>query len=123
VSTLSKSYDAVALCTGMSDSKRFWHGIPNSCGADEIFGWYNQNPAYKKLHQDLSKVERLAIIGNGNVALDMARIFAKKPKLLSKDNIVPEVLGVLENTNIQEITIIGRRELENVIFKIYNRIY
>lgn len=123
VSCLSKFYDAVALCTGMSDSRRFWSAIPNCRGADEIFGWYNQSPSFKILNQDLSKVERLVIIGNGNVALDMARIFGKKPSLLSKDIIAPEVLRNLENTNIKEITIIGRRGLENVILKIYKNKY
>ena len=107
----------------MSDSRRLWHGIPNCHGADEIFGWYNQNPSFKNLDQNLSKVERLVIIGNGNVALDMARIFAKKPSLLDKDAMAPEVLRTLENTKIKEITIIGRRGLENVIFKFYKSMY
>lgn len=107
----------------MSNSKRFWHGISNCRGADEIFGWYNQNPLFKKLDQDLSKVERLAIIGNGNVALDMARIFAKKPSLLVRDTIAPEVLRTLKSTNIKEITIIGRRGLEHVSFNLYIYMY
>ena len=107
----------------MSDSRRLWQGIPNCHGADEIFGWYNQNPSFKNLDQNLSKVERLVIIGNGNVALDMARIFAKKPSLLDKDAMAPEALRTLENTNIKEITIIGRRGLENVIFKFYKSMY
>lgn len=118
VSYLSRFYDAIALCTGMSNSNRNWQGIPNCYGADDIFGWYNQNPVFKNLNQDLSKVKQLVIIGNGNVALDMARIFAKTPPFLDKDTIAPEVLRTLESTNIKDITLIGRRDLKNVITKI-----
>ena len=98
----------------MSDSKRYWRGVSNCYGADEIFGWYNQRPSCKRFDQDLPKVERLVILGNGNVALDMARIFAKKPSILAKYDIAPEVFRTLESVNIKEITIIGRRGLEHV---------
>lgn len=114
ISTLSKCYDAVALCTGMSDSKRYWKDVPNCHGADEIFGWYNQNPKFKNLELDFSKVRSLVIIGNGNVALDMARIFARKHHLLNNHDMHPDVLKVLRNIDVKEITIIGRRGIENV---------
>ncbi len=114
ISNLSERYDAVALCTGMSDSKRYWQSVPNCRGADEIFGWYNQNPKFKNLDLDFTKVQNLVIIGNGNVALDMARIFAKKHHLLDNNDMHPEVLKVLRNVDVKEITIIGRRGIENV---------
>lgn len=114
VSELSRSYDAVALCTGMSNSKRNWSGLADCYGADEIFGWYNSNPKNNLIDLDLSQVKRLAIIGNGNVALDVARIFAKQPHLLSNKDIDKNVMNTLENSAINEITCFGRRSLINV---------
>lgn len=114
VSELSRSYDAVALCTGMSNSKRNWTGLADCYGADEIFGWYNSNPKNNLSDLDLSQVKRIAIIGNGNVALDVTRIFAKLPHLLLSDDIDKNVMYTLENSAINEITCFGRRSLKNV---------
>lgn len=105
-------YDAVALCTGMSDSKRKWQGIKNCFGSDEIFGWYNQNPEYINFNHNLSQSKRLVIVGNGNVALDMARMFAKNHSLAT--NMDSKVFDVLKASQINEIIIIGRRDIFNV---------
>lgn len=114
LSELRQSYDAVALCTGMSDSKRNWDRISGCYGADEIFGWYNSNPHAKPISHDFSKTEKLVIIGNGNVALDMARIFSKDKNILSNSSIDKQVMNSLSKSNINEITIVGRRELVHV---------
>ena len=118
VSDLSKQYNAVVLCTGMSDSKRNWLGFPGCYGADEIFGWYNKNPLALDFRQDFSKIEHLIILGNGNVALDMARIFAKKPHHFADGTIDCNVMSALQRSKIREITILGRRELINVKLKL-----
>ena len=112
--TLSHYYDAVVLCTGMSDSKRNWSGIPNCFGADEVFGWYNKNPRMMPFSFDLSKAERLVIIGNGNVALDMARIFSKDTVRLANDELDKQILDTLMQSKLKEITILGRRDLLQV---------
>lgn len=114
ISDICAKYDAVVLCTGMSNSNRNWDQVPGCYGADEVFGWYNGNPLALSFHQDLSKTERLVIIGNGNVALDMARIFSKKPSHFAKKMFNNDVMNALEISNIREITILGRRELINV---------
>ena len=111
---MSKCYNAVVFCTGMSDSKRNWPKVPRCYGADEIFGWYNMNPYKNYFEQDLSKSKRLVIIGNGNVALDMVRIFAKRPSSLASAGVSEHILRTLENSSINEILILGRRELNNV---------
>ena len=98
----------------MSNSKRNWYGVPGCYGADEIFGWYNKNPIASSFHQDLSKTERLVIIGNGNVALDMARIFSKKTLNFTKGTISDDILNALEQSKIREVTVLGRRELIHV---------
>lgn len=114
ISDLTRNYDAVALCTGMSESKRNWTGIPGCFGADEIFGWYNNNPHAKSIIHDLSKTKNLVIIGNGNVALDMARLFSKNSKLLADIAFDQQIRSALSNSSIREITVIGRRELASV---------
>lgn len=111
---ISKQYNAVVLCTGMSNSKRNWLGVPGCYGADEVFGWYNSNPLTISFRQDLSKTERLVIIGNGNVALDMARIFSKKPDYFRQGTISNNVLSVLEKSKIKEVIVLGRRGLVDV---------
>jgi len=103
----------------MSNSKRNWRGVPGCYGADEIFGWYNKNPLAVSFHQDLCKTERLVIIGNGNVALDMARIFSKRPPQFAMGMIDNDIFSALEKSKIREITILGRRELINVKLHIF----
>ena len=115
ISELSKYYDSLVMCTGMSDSKRNWAGVQNCYGADEIFGWYNKNPLVPYFKRDLSKMSHLLIIGNGNVALDIARIFSKTPSQLAADSMDPAILKVLSRSNINEITILGRRDITKVI--------
>lgn len=114
ISELSRYYDALAMCTGMSDSLRSWEPSEQNCGADEIFGWYNANPNYSNLRPDISKVNHLVIVGNGNVALDMVRIFSKKPSQFSNDSLDSKVLKVLSKSNITDITVLGRRDITKV---------
>lgn len=112
---LSKYYHAVVFCTGMSDSKRLWANIPHCYGADEIFRWYNNSPSSSKPPMlDLKSTKKLVIIGNGNVSLDMARIFSRKKSQLSKSSYHPEVYEELITSAVEEITIVGRRDISKV---------
>lgn len=109
IKDISNAYDVVTLCTGMSDSKRNWAEIPESYGADQIVGWYNSRPDLRSLKLNLKQKTRLVIVGNGNVALDVARIFAKPVTELSHYEFDPLVLESLTQSNITDITILGRR--------------
>ena len=89
-------------------------GIPGEdlAGSDPatIFvGWYNGHPDYRDLNYDLSEVERVAVIGNGNVAMDVARILARSIEELSKTDIADYALEALKKSAVKEIYLLGRR--------------
>jgi ferredoxin--NADP+ reductase len=76
--------------------------------ATEFVGWYNGNPDHADAAFDLSG-ERAVIIGNGNVALDVARILLADPARLAQTDITDHALAALQRSNIHEVVILGRR--------------
>jgi ferredoxin--NADP+ reductase len=115
---LAQRYDGVIYAVGARlDSKL---GIPGealsgSWPAREFVAWYNGHPDFAHLNFDLS-VERAVILGNGNVALDVARILALPTSELRKSDIADHALLALENSKIREIVILGRRGAENAAY-------
>ena len=109
VKQLSESYDAVALCTGMATSKRFWANYKNCFGADKVVGWYNGSPEHGNVCFDLKNKENIVVVGNGNVALDIVRILAKSFEDLKNTEISPNALKDLQTSNIKKIVVLGRR--------------
>ena len=108
---ISNIYDAVILATGASDDKLL--GIKGESlygvyGSGEFVGWYNDNPLYKDLNPKLD-CETAIIIGNGNVALDCARILAKQEEELEGSDISSKNLNLLNSSSIKKIHVIGRR--------------
>src|SRR5439155_984189 len=82
---LTSLYDAVVYAVGAQTDKRL--GIPGedlagSWAATEFVAWYNGHPDYQHLDFDLD-VERAVVIGNGNVAVDVARMLALAPEELA----------------------------------------
>ena len=103
-------YHGVVLATGApSDRKLGIPGeeLPNVLGSGSFVGWYNGHPlrAIPELHEVRSAV----IIGNGNVALDVARILAKHGDELKGSDLTPDVLEALRSQPIEDIHIVGRR--------------
>ncbi len=108
---ISAVYDAVILATGASEDKVLGIKGENLCGvygSGEFVGWYNDNPLYKDLNPNLTS-ETAIIIGNGNVALDCARILAKQKEELEGSDISSKNLNLLNNSAIKRIHIVGRR--------------
>jgi len=110
VEELRALYDAVVLATGAPRDRAL--GVPgedlsNVFGSAEIVGWYNGHPQFARLNPDLSG-KNAAIIGMGNVALDVARIFAKSPPEFTGSDIVAHALHALAASNIERILILGR---------------
>lgn len=104
-------YDALVLATGAPRDRAL--GIPgedhhNVFGSAEFVGWYNGHPQFARMDPDLSG-KRAAIIGMGNVALDVARILAKTHGEFTGSDIVKHALKALNASNIEHIMIIGRR--------------
>lgn len=104
-------YDAVVMATGAEFDRRL--SIP---GADlpgchtslEFAGWINGHPDFTHKHLDLSH-ETAVIIGNGNVALDVARILAKPVAELRETDIALPAFNVLAESRVRTIYIVGRR--------------
>jgi ferredoxin--NADP+ reductase len=112
-SELSEWYDAVIYATGADDDTRM--GIPgetlHGCwSAREFVAFYNGHPEYRELSFDLS-CERAVVVGNGNVALDVARILTMPVAELAKTDIADHALTVLRRSAIREVAILGRRGL------------
>lgn len=72
-------------------------------------GWYNGLPEYADLLPDLSKEDEAIIIGQGNVALDVARILLRDVDTLRKTDITEAALEVLTRNRIRNVRVVGRR--------------
>ncbi|PJF18840.1 NADPH:adrenodoxin oxidoreductase, mitochondrial [Paramicrosporidium saccamoebae] len=105
-------HDSVVIATGMTKPRLLGipgEGLLGSFNAAQVVGWYNGDSQYKDITLNLNCVRRVAIIGHGNVALDIARIFLKTPNLLESTDISENALRALRNSKVEEIDIIGRR--------------
>ena len=104
-------YDAVVLATGAPHDRKL--GLPgedlgNVFGSAAFVGWYNGHPDFAKLDPDLAG-DTAVIVGNGNVALDVARILAKSPAEFAGSDIVRHAFDLLAASTIRRIVLLGRR--------------
>jgi ferredoxin/flavodoxin---NADP+ reductase len=111
VAELAERYDAVIYAVGAQSDKPL--GIPGehlagSVAAVELVGWYNAHPHFQKMAPDLSGA-RAIVVGNGNVALDVARILVTDPDELRSTDIADHALEVLDPRGVEEVVIVGRR--------------
>jgi ferredoxin--NADP+ reductase len=108
---LLEMYDAVVLATGAPHDRKLGipgEDLPGVVGSAEFVGWYNGHPDFADLDPPLDGTHA-AIIGNGNVALDCARILSKTRAEFEGSDIVGHALDALEGSSIRTITILGRR--------------
>ena len=83
-------------------------GLPGTGSATEMIAWINGHPRYADRTVDL-RHQRVVIIGNGNVALDLARILTSDPERLARTDISDAALTVLRNSAVREVVIAARR--------------
>ncbi len=108
---LTQHYHAIIYATGAQTDRQMripGENLPGSHAATEFVGWYNAHPDYRDLKFDLS-VEKVAVIGNGNVAMDVVRMLARTPDELAATDIADYALEALKQSRIREIYVIGRR--------------
>ena len=108
---LEAYYHGVIYAVGARADRRMWipnEHLPGSHSATEFVGWYNAHPDFRRLRFNLDG-EAAAVVGNGNVAMDVARILASSPDDLSKTDISDDALEALAESNIRTIHILGRR--------------
>jgi ferredoxin--NADP+ reductase len=108
---LTRLYDAVIYAFGAQSDRRL--GIPGedlagSWSATEFVAWYNGHPDYQELPFDLT-VDRAVVIGNGNVALDVARMLALTPEELTPTDTTDPAIEAIGSSTVREIVIVGRR--------------
>ena len=108
---LRAHYHQILYCTGAQTDRRM--GIPGedlagSHPATEFVAWYNGHPDFRDCQFDLS-VERAAVVGVGNVAVDVARILCRSPEELARTDIADHALEALRRSRIREVYLLGRR--------------
>ena len=104
-------YDAVILATGAPDDRPLdlpGSDLPGVIGSAAFVGWYNGHPEFADLDPPLAG-PAAAVIGNGNVALDVTRILAKTPAEFVGSDIVAHAFASLGNSGISTIHVLGRR--------------
>ena len=105
-------YHAIVYATGSSIDRPLGipgEDLPGSHPATEFVGWYNGHPDHRDLEVALDSAERAVVIGNGNVALDVARMLSLTRAELAGTDIADHALDVLEHNHINEILVVGRR--------------
>ncbi len=114
---LTSLYDAVVLATGAERDRRLaiaGEDLAGVMGSGAFTGWYNGHPDHPAPH--LQNVRSAVIIGNGNVAIDVARVLAKGPAELAGSDLSPEVTAWLGAQPIEVIHIVGRRSAGDAKF-------
>jgi len=108
---LKRHYHQICYTTGAQTDRRMnipGEDLERSHPATEFVAWYNGHPEYRDCEFDLS-VERAAVVGVGNVAVDVARILCRTPEELAGTDIADYAAEALAQSNIKEVYILGRR--------------
>ena len=108
---LADLYGAVVYAFGAQTDRRLGipgEDLPGSWPATAFVAWYNGHPDFQDLEFDLSH-ERAVVIGNGNVALDVARMLALTPEELQPTDTTDEAIDAINAAGVREIVVVGRR--------------
>jgi ferredoxin--NADP+ reductase len=108
---LRSMYDAVVLSVGAAEDRTV--GIPGEdkigvIGSASFVGWYNAHPDLRDLNPDLN-FKAAAIIGNGNVAIDIARVLVKSREEMADSDITEYAMAAIESSPITDVYMFGRR--------------
>ena len=108
---LAQRYDAVVYAVGTQSDRALGvpgEDLPGSVAAVDFVGWYNAHPHFAEMSPDISS-GRAVVIGNGNVAIDVARILVTDPDVLAGTDIADHALDALRQRGVAEVVIAGRR--------------
>ena len=109
--TCTRRYHAVIYAVGAQTDRRMGipgEDLPGSWAATEFVAWYNGHPDFRDRVFDLS-CKRAVVVGNGNVAMDVARMLALTRDELAQTDVADHALDVLAESDIEEIVVLGRR--------------
>jgi len=113
LTALKPHYDAFLFAYGASQDKQL--GIPGEDAVRGVYsarafvGWYNGLPEHRDLEPDLTNGEDAVIVGQGNVALDVARILLSDVDALRNTDITDYALEALSKSRIKRVRVVGRR--------------
>ena len=108
---LAERYDAIVYAVGAQTDRQLGipgEELPGSWPATAFVAWYNGHPDFQHLEFDLSH-ERAVVIGNGNVALDVARMLALTPEELAPTDTTDAAIEAINEAGVREILVVGRR--------------
>lgn len=108
---LKQRYHAIVLAYGTSTDRKLGipgEDLPGSHAATEFVNWYNAHPDFADREFDLS-AKRAVVIGNGNVAADVARMLALTKAELSETDTADHAIEALPSSKLEEIVVLGRR--------------
>ncbi|MCK0068573.1 FAD-dependent oxidoreductase [Kordiimonas laminariae] len=111
IEELQQLYDVVILATGAPKDRALGlegEQLQGVYGSGAFVGWYNSHPDYRDLNPNL-KTPTAVIIGNGNVAIDVARILAKTAQEMAETDLAPYAASEIHTSILKDIYIIGRR--------------
>jgi len=111
-------YDAIVYAVGAQSDRRLGipgEDLPGSWSATELVAWYNGHPDFQEVQFDLD-VERGVVIGNGNVALDVARMLALGRDDLAPTDATDASIEAIAGSSIRDIVVVGRRGPAQVAF-------
>jgi ferredoxin/flavodoxin---NADP+ reductase len=109
---LLERYHAIVYATGSPSDRPLGidgEDLPGSHAATEFVGWYNGHPDHTDLEVDLLSAERAVVVGNGNVAIDVARMLVLAPDELAPTDTADHALDVLAASHVSEVVVVGRR--------------
>jgi ferredoxin/flavodoxin---NADP+ reductase len=112
VDDLNEHYHQIVYAFGCeSDTKLGVDGedLAGVYAATDFVGWYNGHPDHRHHQFDLKNAKRVALVGNGNVAMDVARILLASPDELAKTDIAEHCLATLRESKVEEVILLGRR--------------
>lgn len=112
LSEMKPHYDAILFSYGASEDRRLGipgEDLPGVFSAREFVAWYNGLPEFSHLNPDLQAGDQAVVIGQGNVALDVARILLTPVDTLRKTDISAHALKTLSSSRIKSVNIVGRR--------------
>ncbi len=112
VAELAQHYHQIVYAFGCESDQKL--GVPGEdlagvYAATDFVGWYNGHPDHRHHTFDLANARTVALVGNGNVAMDVARILLADPDELAKTDIAEHAVAVLRTSKVKEVVLLGRR--------------
>ncbi|MEZ5962560.1 MAG: FAD-dependent oxidoreductase [Planctomycetota bacterium] len=112
VADLAAHYDQIVYAVGNESDRKL--GVPGEDlagvhSATAFVGWYNAHPDYLDQRFELDRAHTVAVVGNGNVAMDVARVLLKDPSALADTDIADYALDALRKSTVREVVLLGRR--------------